>query len=231
MKIIAIGDIHGRDHWKQIVAKEHFDKLIFIGDYFDSHDETGPARQKKNFKEMMAYKEHNPGKVVLLTGNHGYHYLENAGETYGGYQVKQKESIRALLQPAVDEGLLQMCFAWRHLLFSHAGVTKTWCHHNRIPTDHPAKAINALFKADPGAFGFTPGMHNDPLGNEAEQTPIWVRPESLLKDGLDTWIQVVGHTVQQKLARIGNVFFIDTLGTSGEYFIYKDGKFSVGKLG
>jgi len=33
MKIIAIGDVHGRDCWKQVVATEQFDKLVFIGDF------------------------------------------------------------------------------------------------------------------------------------------------------------------------------------------------------
>ena len=35
-KTIIIGDIHGRDIWKNIVAQEQADRVIFIGDYFDS---------------------------------------------------------------------------------------------------------------------------------------------------------------------------------------------------
>ena len=36
MKIIALGDIHGRTIWKQIISKEIFDRMAFIGDYFDA---------------------------------------------------------------------------------------------------------------------------------------------------------------------------------------------------
>ncbi len=37
MKTIVIGDIHGRTSWKDIIEKEQtWDKVIFIGDYFDS---------------------------------------------------------------------------------------------------------------------------------------------------------------------------------------------------
>ncbi len=36
MKIITIGDIHGRDFWKKIL-EEPMDQLVFIGDYFDSY--------------------------------------------------------------------------------------------------------------------------------------------------------------------------------------------------
>ena len=42
MKTIVIGDIHGRDVWKEIVFQEQADRVIFIGDYFDSFD-IGPA--------------------------------------------------------------------------------------------------------------------------------------------------------------------------------------------
>ena len=38
MKTIAIGDIHGLSIWKDIINKENPDKVIFIGDYFDSFD-------------------------------------------------------------------------------------------------------------------------------------------------------------------------------------------------
>lgn len=38
MRVIALGDTHGRLHWKAITSKDDFDKVIFIGDYFDTHD-------------------------------------------------------------------------------------------------------------------------------------------------------------------------------------------------
>lgn len=36
MQIIAIGDVHGRDTWKEIEDHDA-DQLIFIGDYVDPH--------------------------------------------------------------------------------------------------------------------------------------------------------------------------------------------------
>jgi len=39
MRIIALGDTHGRTDWKQITARERFDKVVFIGDYFDTHED------------------------------------------------------------------------------------------------------------------------------------------------------------------------------------------------
>lgn len=229
MKIIALGDTHGRDNWKQVIAKERFDKIVFIGDYFDSHEGVSAAKQKKNFKEIIAYKKRNPEKVVLLMGNHDFHYLENIDETYSGYQEKYTISIQALLQPAVDKGLLQMCFRWKLILFTHAGVTETWCRNHLQRTDSIDHDINCLFQQNPAAFEFALGRTNDPTGDDPEQSPIWVRPKSLLEDGLDAYVQVVGHTVQKKIGLSGDIFFIDTLGTSGEYLIWEDGAFSVGE--
>ena len=51
MKIIAIGDLHGRTLWKYIVSKVDFDVVVFIGDYFDTHENISPVQQIKNFKE------------------------------------------------------------------------------------------------------------------------------------------------------------------------------------
>ncbi|HRO86217.1 MAG TPA: metallophosphoesterase [Niabella sp.] len=229
MKIIALGDTHGRNKWKQVVSRESFDKLIFIGDYFDSHDGISAVRQKENFKEILAYKECSPEKVVLLIGNHDFHYLDGVYETYSGYQQRQRSSIQALLQPAVDKGLLQVCFVWKHLLFSHAGVTRTWCR-NHLPEGGTIEHnINSLFRKDLSAFAFALGRTNNPTGDDPEQSPLWVRPPSLLEDWLDSYIQVVGHTVQKSLVLSDEVIFIDTLDTSGEYLVHEDGAFSVGK--
>ena len=41
MKTLLLGDIHGRNIWKEIIKKETPDRVVFIGDYFDSFDITG----------------------------------------------------------------------------------------------------------------------------------------------------------------------------------------------
>lgn len=71
MKIIVIGDIHGRTIWKDIV-KQEFDLCIFLGDYVDSHYGITAEEQEKNLLEILDFKENNPNKVILLRGNHEY---------------------------------------------------------------------------------------------------------------------------------------------------------------
>ena len=52
MKTVILGDTHGRDCWKQIVASESPNRVIFIGDYFDSFDNTA-VEQMYNFQEII----------------------------------------------------------------------------------------------------------------------------------------------------------------------------------
>ena len=77
-KVIYIGDIHGRDVWKEIVKKHSdADVFVFIGDYFDSFD-IGGLEQLHNVKDIVEFKksqELDPNKkVYLLIGNHDIHY-------------------------------------------------------------------------------------------------------------------------------------------------------------
>ena len=74
MKTVFIGDTHGRDLWKQIVEVESdADKIIFLGDYFDSFDISGVV-QLHNFNEIVEFKKNSDKEIVLLFGNHDHHY-------------------------------------------------------------------------------------------------------------------------------------------------------------
>lgn len=213
-KIISIGDTHGKDTWKKIVAKEEFDKIIFIGDFFDSFDIKGDV-QIENFKDIIQYKKDNMDKVVLLIGNHDYHYLD-VGEQYSGYQKGYQYVINSLLKENLN--LMQMCFLHELYLFTHAGVTKTWCENNKI--DHHLNiedSINDLFKFKPFAFRFTPGEAYSEYGDEICQTPIWVRPASLREDIIPNFIQIVGHTRQEEITITEDVILIDVLDSINEY--------------
>lgn len=70
MKTLLIGDIHGRDTWRKIIkAEPQADKIIFIGDYFDSF--TIPhIDQIHNFKQIINHKVNSDKQVILLLGNH-----------------------------------------------------------------------------------------------------------------------------------------------------------------
>src|SRR5690606_27598757 len=171
------------------------DKIIFVGDYFDTHEKINPLQQIDNFKKLLDYKKNHLEQIVLLFGNHDFHYLSTTHETYSGFKGFVKPEISSLLEKAIDADLMQMCFVYDRFLFVHAGVTKTWCQEKDVDVTKIEQELNYLLKWRPNTFCFN-GW--DMYGDDISQSPIWVRPKSLLKDKID-YTQVVGHTQVNKL--------------------------------
>lgn len=239
MKIIGLGDIHGRPIWKEIVEKEKPDKVIFIGDYFDSYDYHA-TKQINNFLDICAFKRENPD-TVLLIGNHDYHYICGENGT-SGYQKEYSYMINHAIKPNLDN--LQMAYEIkpdgidRPVLFTHAGVSSIWLEMNygRWQDEYSsiADVVNDLWKHKPDSFMFN---GSDPYGYDTYQTPIWIRPQSLMKaNGVfkKDIIQVVGHTRQNEIdiegkSTGGNYYFIDALAAR-QYLIIEDGQLKLGKI-
>jgi hypothetical protein len=225
MKIIAIGDIHGRDIWKQIVkVEEDFDKFIFIGDYFDTREGIDASTQIQNFKEILEFKKANPDKVFLLIGNHDFHYLKGCGETYSGYQQYAAMDINEVLQPAVTSGHMQICHVFDEYIFSHAGLTNTWVENNEIDLYNIEESVNLRFMKNMESFKFEYGENLDRSGDDVTQSPIWVRIPSLFRDMVKGFTYVVGHTTVKEMHMASNIIAIDCLGTSNEYLVIQDGQ-------
>lgn len=70
MKILVLGDIHGRLIWYDIIKHESPDITIFLGDYITSHEGIYSEQQLANLEDILNYKENNPDKIILLRGNH-----------------------------------------------------------------------------------------------------------------------------------------------------------------
>jgi hypothetical protein len=231
MKIIAVGDTHGRKIWEAIVKQEaDADLFVFMGDYFDTRENITAHQQIENFKNILQFKNENQNKVVLLLGNHDYHYLKGVQEKYSGFAKFFQMDINEVLEPAVASGLLQMCFVHDKFLFTHAGVTNTWCVRNGIDRSKLEESINQAFMTDLDAFSFAYGPNMSNTGDDVTQSPIWVRLPSLFEDAVTGYVYVVGHTPLEELTITDNVIGIDTLGTTQEFLIIEDGVPSSAKL-
>jgi hypothetical protein len=241
MKTVVLGDTHGRSVWKLIVEIEKPDRVIFIGDYFDSYDISG-VEQIHNFKEIIEYKEKGICETILLIGNHDYHYFPEIGNTgTSGYQTTLAPSITQV----IDENRhhLQMAYQMDEFLFTHAGVSSAFMDsvfgEGEWKVENIVDDLNELFKYKPKTFEF--GMacnlklsyYLNPSGDNIEQSPIWIRPRSLMNANYNTLrkqvIQVVGHTQVIKIDTEGmatgnRYWFIDALDTSGQYMIINDNK-------
>ena len=234
-KIVVIGDIHARDKWKRVVAEENdFDKIVFMGDYFDTRDEIPHQKWVDNFRDIVEFKRMNMDKVVLLIGNHDYHYMRGITEIYTGYTPVARFDVQEILDRNAD--ILQACFKHDNFLFTHAGVTNTWyknglklwCKERGIDiTDLDiCDQINYLFQYAPDQFKFTSGRYLDNYADEVTQTPIWVRPLALMTDRLGKYFHVVGHTFETPEIKTdhnpGGVITTDALGI-GYYVVIHDG--------
>ena len=246
MKTVLIGDIHGHDSWKQIIQQEQdADRFVFVGDYFDSFGVPGLV-QCQNFQDIIAFKESTNKSVILLIGNHDYHYFPEIGENgTSGYQARMAPTIQHLIN--TNRHHLQMAYQFDDILVTHAGVSSVWLDDMITMWDVPnlAMYLNDLFKYQPAKLEYrqykiineTQVMGASGFGDETFQGPLWIRPRSLMKANYDTLRtqirQVVGHTGQRQIdieghATGGRYYFIDTMPK--QYLIITDGVATLGTL-
>lgn len=222
MKIVAIGDVHGNNKWKTQV-QEPADMYIFIGDYFDSWGVPGDE-QISNFLEILEFRNENPDKVFLLAGNHDVSYMDGFCQC-SGYQNDKAFEIKQIVNPLRKDGVLKACKIVEGHIFVHAGITRTWLkdHKKNIRESHLEEDINTLFKDNiyPFCFQATGHAYFDNTGDDIFQSPLWVRPHSLMMDAVDGYKQVVGHTRQKNVVynKMHGLYFIDCQDKSDEFLI------------
>jgi predicted MPP superfamily phosphohydrolase len=248
MKTVIIGDIHGHDSWKQIIEQEqNADRFVFVGDYFDSFTVPGLV-QCQNFQDIIEFKTTTDKEVILLIGNHDYHYFAEIGDSNtSGYQSRMAPTIQHLI--TTNRDYLQMAYQFDEYLFSHAGISSKFLDsvfgNDGWKIETMVEQINELFKYKPLSFQFGVAVsikkmsYLDPYGDNEEQSPIWIRPRSLMAANKETLrkqvIQVVGHTQVKKLdidgamkSAGGRYYLIDCQDTTGEYLVIQDKELIIG---
>lgn len=136
-KLLLIPDVHGRSFWKDAIEK-HFDecdKVIFLGDYLDAYpdEEITRKQEKDNFAEILKLKENNKDKVILLLGNHCYHYIHrdftrsSRFSSSNAYSYKEMFLSHESFFKIAHEEMIND----KKYLFTHAGVMKSWYERNK----------------------------------------------------------------------------------------------------
>ena len=215
-----IGDIHGRDCWKNLVREDCVN--IFVGDYFDPYEYISQVERMYNFQEIIAFKREHP-ETVLLYGNHDLHYLISE-EHYSRYEAwyaneywlafMQSESLfHGVAYPIADKALV-----------THAGVTKEWYEKYFGPYQSESLAevadrINNLWQQDkhPFTFDVNATSWGDRYGKSPTHSPLWVRPDTLVKHDLFAGtdiLQIIGHSqTGTGITKDHNIICVDCLGT------------------
>lgn len=230
--VIIIPDIHGRDFWRWTVSqRKEEDTLIFLGDYLDPYEDEWIywSDAYKGLLDIIALKQENPEKVVLLWGNHDLHYLfpNLRGSRYNEYQA---EKIRKIF---VDN---MVCFQMaagceiggRSYLFTHAGINRMWVEKYAdlfgLAEMVTAETFNRLMFKDAfvEALGEVSFLR---WGSDRAGSMVWADAEEFewKEAKLSNVIQVFGHTLQDNGPRMvgDSIYCLDckrafVLNTSGE---------------
>ena len=136
-QVLVVPDVHGETFWKKPAQKyiDQVDRIIFLGDYLDPYTDDGsvydPDEVYNNMMEIVDLKRKNKNKVILLIGNHDFHYYSKRtlglakasrcdlgnwrryNQIYNEYEdmfkIAHVEEVRGITY-----------------LFSHAGLTTYW---------------------------------------------------------------------------------------------------------
>ena len=133
-EIITIPDIHGRTFWKIVENDKSDSTIVFLGDYLDPypHEKITFEDALVNFEEIIDFAKDRKN-VVLLVGNHDYHYYFRTGNLgWSRYNPKFASDVYTLFQD--NKNLFTIAYQVENTLFTHAGVDSDWyknCVENR----------------------------------------------------------------------------------------------------
>jgi hypothetical protein len=225
MKIITIGDLHGSQAWKK-VDPERWDRIVFAGDYVDSFDY--PDEQiLSNFRQVIRFKQNNPGKVVLLLGNHDLAYYFNGIIRHGcsGFRRRMLPVLFGIYYEEKEN--FQAAFQVGNYLWTHAGIVQRWydqyIKNQILPGDENlAFTLNRLFQNY-----YLPLFHvsEERGGYDQDGGIFWAHLTETLDDPLLGYHQIAGHTrtgagiIKSKSGKPDtSVTYIDCLETKTEFY-------------
>ena len=222
MHLIAIGDVHGRDAWKEIKGTKA-DQIIFIGDYVDPHQDIPDLEVIQNLKEIIAFQKSNPERVTLLLGNHDAQYLHYPLYQCSGHRADLQGTLGDLFQE--NKNLFKIGWQHEQYLFTHAGVSRGWYKRNlpivsELKQENLAKTLNAIYDSEYRDILFEVSRKRG--GWYPHGGPIWADRAETKADFLPNYHQVVGHSRVPDFERCGNendsIIFIDVGDTRVRFY-------------
>ena len=201
MKILPIGDVHGRCFWKDSIDFhdiDSLDKVVFLGDYVDSFvmpDDTIIS----NLEEIISLKRKHPSKVILLLGNHDCYYISPFHVCGSGYRPQMAIYLEAIFRENMEH--FQLAYEYKNHLFTHAGVNSVWV--DCIPGGREAALkrtglsgkLNVMWEErESSESSVIWDIDAFRGGSKKVGGPLWGDWKILVKHQLDGWHQHVGHS-------------------------------------
>lgn len=201
MKHVIIGDLHGRDVWKEAPPSRD-GRIVFLGDYVDSF-RFSDAEIKDNLLNMLAFKRANFKNVVLLIGNHDAQYLNYPLHRCVGFRPNAAADLNKIF--SVNRDCFQFAYQSGNCLFTHAGLTNRWFNEFRVSRPYQyykkkdealAPTLNRIDWQTRGSKLYAPCRYRS--YEDSNGGPVWADYEATVQDALDGYHQFVGHTAMEQ---------------------------------
>ena len=200
LKTIVIPDVHGRTFWRKILEikdPENY-KFVFLGDYLDPYPEEGITKGDVflQFMDILDFKKKYPNNVILLIGNHCYHYINLSCERWSRFDRKNMSMYHGIFNE--NKELFQLTYTDNNYLYSHAGLSDEWLNNFEIELSNDIKEasdyLNNLFIEDE-SFSIALQEVSYYRGGNYNGSIIWRDARELISNKFK---QVFGHTALHK---------------------------------
>jgi hypothetical protein len=216
MKILNIGDLHGKNILKYI-NPDKYDKIIFVGDYMDSYD-IPPMEQIKVLKDIIQFKIDNIDKVELLIGNHDIQYYLPDSKIHlvraSGYNSMIKLEVHNIFMEHKE--LFKIAYQHKNYIWTHAGIHRGWYndYFKKFDTKETlADSLNKEFEFENPVLWYCSYIRG---GYKKVGGILWADKIETWKKPLKNYHQIVGHTrvdnvVNHNIDENTSVTYIDCL--------------------
>ncbi|QHT66408.1 metallophosphoesterase [Rhodocytophaga rosea] len=215
MKIIAIGDIHGKSVWiRASQDNKEADLVIFLGDYVDGS--LSNQEIYDNLHTILEIKKLMPEKVILLIGNHDLQYFYYPAYRCSGFRAEAQPALSALFTENKD--LFSVAYQYKNYLFTHAGISGRWfeTHQEKLTAagltetkENLAQVLNEINQTLARGMLHRVSMYRG--GLHASGGITWADKKETMNDPFPGFHQVVGHSRVKEITRIDfSATFADT---------------------
>jgi hypothetical protein len=236
LKILSLGDIHGRNTWERVLFGEggfgkwkryprekypfqDYDLIVFVGDYVDSFV-ISDIVILQNLENIIEFSKAEKDRVKLLWGNHDLYYFY-IGDIRAGFRETMKNSLTSLFYREQDRifSSYQLKYTGENplnILWTHAGISNPYYAELSRLLVHMegeiAEKLEELFR-DKHPIIFQEGY--DVGGRYPHGGIFWARPRETSGNTLPL-MQIVGHTPFSKVTSalrddLTGIVYIDTL--------------------
>lgn len=231
MRILSIGDIHGKPVWENVDATK-YDRVYFIGDLYDAH-EYSPDEIHENALAATQYAR-DMGNVFFCIGNHDAHYFKWQTPVFmqvRGSGYNDKQLYRAFHLYLDNKDLFKVAYQHENYLWTHAGLSEAGYNfhlkrkvddviHTFANVHNIADALNKLWDLNDPSIFLVPLSRG---GDDTYGGPLWADRSDTIGGPLSGYHQIVGHSfchdiIHKELNPETSITYIDCLN-------FKIGKF------